>query len=64
MSIEHCKLDRTSFEAVRISAYKATSVGRKPVPRIVRKWLARTNIHRAWLQGHTGSFLLPVLERN
>ena len=43
MSIEHCKLDRTSFEVVRMSAYKATSIGDKPVPRIVRRWLARTS---------------------
>ncbi len=57
-------LDRSSFESVRIYAYTCSSLGKKPVPKIIRKLLARTLLHRAWLQGHTGSFLMPVLDRN
>ncbi|MEZ9614856.1 MULTISPECIES: hypothetical protein [Vibrio] len=57
-------LDRDSFEYVRINAYKTAGVGKKPLPKFMRKLVARTTLHRAWLQGSTGSFLVPVLERN
>jgi len=56
-------LDRSSFEFVRITAYKAVCKGKKQAPRQLRKLVAKTNLHRAWLQGHSGSFLVPVLER-
>lgn len=57
------KLDRDSFEIVRISSYKSAAKGKKPISKRVRKILAKTMIHRAWLQGRTGSFLLSVQER-
>lgn len=57
-------LDRDSFELVRIYAYKSVALGKKPVPKLIRKLVAKTMLHRAWLQGHTGSFLLSVLDRS
>lgn len=57
------KLDRDSFEFIRISSYKSAAKGKKPLGKRVRKILAKTKIHRAWLQGRTGSFLLSVQER-
>lgn len=57
-------LDRQSFEWVRIWAYKQRCFSRRPVDKRVRKLLSKTNIHRAWLQGWTGSFLVSVLERS
>lgn len=56
-------LDRQSFEIVRISAYNQRGSSRKAPPKVVRKLFARTQIHRAWLQGWTGSFLVNVSER-
>jgi hypothetical protein len=56
-------IDRSSFEFVRIGAYNAVCRGKKPVSRLLRKLVAKTNLHRAWLQGNSGSFLLPVLDR-
>ncbi len=50
-------------EFIRIAAYKSRCTGDKALSRTVRKLFARTQLHRAWLQGWTGSFLLPVLER-
>lgn len=56
-------LDRQSFEIIRIWTYNQRGLGRKPLNHAIRRLLARTNIHRAWLQGWTGSFLVSVLER-
>lgn len=56
-------LDRDSFELVREWTYRREATGRSSVPKLVRKILARTTIHRAWLQGKSGSFLVSVLER-
>ena len=56
-------LDRDSYEPLRIWSYSRAAEGKKTVPKLVRKLFARTQIHRSWLQGDTGSFLLPVLER-
>jgi hypothetical protein len=56
-------LDRQSFESVRIWAYNQRGLGRKPLHKVIRRALARTTIHRAWLQGWTGSFLVSVLDR-
>ena len=57
-------LERDSFELVRIYAYTSVALRKKPVPKLIRKLVAKTMLHRAWLQGHTGSFLLSVLDRN
>lgn len=57
-------LNRDIFELVRIYAYKSSGLGKKPVPKIIRKLVAKTKVHRAWLQGHTGSFLVSVSERS
>lgn len=57
-------LNRTSFETVRIAAYNRAALKQSLFPRKLRRLLAKTTIHRAWLQGHTGSFLVSVLERN
>ncbi len=57
-------LNRDSFELVRIYAFTSVALGKKPVPRIIRKLAAKTMLHRAWLQGYTGSFLLSVLDRS
>lgn len=43
------KLDRDSFEFIRISSYKSAAKGKKPISKRVRKILAKTKIHRAWL---------------
>jgi len=56
-------LDRDSYEPLRIWSYSQAAEGKKAVPKLVRKLFVRTQIHLAWLQGATGSFLLPVLER-
>lgn len=56
-------LNRNSFELVRIYAYKSAALGKKPVPKFIRKLVAKTMLHRAWLQGRTGSFLTSVLDR-
>ncbi|MDA0152362.1 hypothetical protein OH460_08610 [Vibrio sp. Makdt] len=50
---------KSSFEWVRINAYQSQIIP----PRFMRKLMGRSPIHRAWLQGVTGSFLVPVLER-
>lgn len=57
-------LDRSSFEKVRIWAYMQAGVNRPPLPKIIRKLFAKSPLHRAWLQGHSGSFLLAILERS
>ncbi len=57
-------LDRQSFENVRLWAYSHRGLGRKPLHRVIRRILVGTAIHRAWLQGWTGSFLLSVLDRS
>lgn len=56
-------LNRKSFESFRMWAYQQKSMNNAPLPRFFRKMLARTSIHRAWLQGTTGSFLISVIER-
>nr|UUL99949.1 hypothetical protein [Vibrio alginolyticus] len=48
---------------MQIWSYNQADKAKKEVPKLVRKLLARTQIHRAWLQSATGSFQLPVLER-
>ena len=50
-------LDRDSYEPLRIWSYSRAAEGKKTVPKLVRKLFARTQIHRSWLQGDTGSFL-------
>ena len=55
-------LNRDDFEMVRMYAYKSASESKR-MPRVLRKMCARTDVHRAWLQGSTGSFLISVLER-
>lgn len=57
-------LNSDSYEIVRIYAYKSVAYGKKPVPKFIRKLVAKTMLHRAWLQGHTGSFLTSVLDRS
>lgn len=54
------RANNSMLEFIRLRAYLAS----KPMPRWLRKMCARSSVHRAWLQGHTGSFLLPVLERS
>lgn len=56
-------LDRDSFESVREWAYRREATGKAPLPKFFRKMLARTTIHRALLQGKSGSFLVSVVER-
>lgn len=56
-------IDRDSLEPVRVYAYKEASKGRQGLPRFFRKMIANSKFHRAWLQGQTGSFLMPVMER-
>ncbi|WP_281188870.1 hypothetical protein [Vibrio harveyi] len=56
-------MERDSFELVRIYAYKSVVLGKKPAPKLIRKLVAKMMLHRAWLQGHTGSFLASVLGR-
>lgn len=50
-------------ELVRIWAYTQRGLGSKALPRLVRRPLCKTSLHRAWLQEWIGSFLLPALER-
>jgi hypothetical protein len=52
-----------NYESIRIWAYTQRRLGSKPLHKAARRLLARTNIHRAWLQGWTGSFLVSVLDR-
>ncbi|OEE35322.1 hypothetical protein A1QO_00755 [Vibrio genomosp. F10 str. ZF-129] len=56
-------IDRSTFEFVRMWSYKRRALGKSTLPKVVRKVLARTTIHRALMQGYTGSFLLYVEER-
>ena len=52
-----------AMERVRIWAYLQRCNNKKPPPKLARQVFARTRLHEAWLQGWSGSFLLPVLER-
>ncbi|UZE97248.1 hypothetical protein [Alkalimarinus alittae] len=33
------------------------------IPRVVRKLIAKNNLHRAWLSGYTGAGIAKVMER-
>lgn len=57
-------LDRSSFEKVRMFAYRQAADNKPSVPKFLRRMLARTSIHRSWLQGHTGSFLVSIMDRS
>lgn len=57
-------IDWESQEWLRMYAYRRAASGARPLPRWFRKMMAKSVWHRAWHQGHIGSFLLPVLERN
>ncbi|EKO3612152.1 hypothetical protein M3914_003363 [Vibrio metschnikovii] len=47
-------------EKIRIASYRSY----KPLPRSIRKLIAKSFLHRAWLSGHSGSFLIGILERS
>jgi len=57
------KRDPFAYESIRMKAHMDSIFGKKPLPKFLRRLFARRAIHYAWLQGHTGSFILPVMER-